>query len=283
MHAMSSTNYLINWDSINIGGSDYSSSTNYQMLDTLGELATGRSSSTNFQISAGYRQGITDPSILQFTVSAQKDSSRVSYTAFDNTNKQVTVFSSSGYAVDDHIIVIENFGATQFIALGQITNIGGNVITVDKWDGDNAAMNASPAGSDDWVYKLEGHSVDMGLLTTATVKVGASFTQVTTNAENGYTVSVKEDGELRYGPFTISDVVDGSVTAGSEEYGIETVGSTASGTGDFLINDTGQSVQTSPTHADKDRMGVIYKASVNSATEGGGYSQIVSFYITANF
>ncbi|MBU0649054.1 hypothetical protein KJ969_03065, partial [Patescibacteria group bacterium] len=254
-----------------------------QMLDTLGELATGRSSSTNFQISAGYRQGIAYPSILQFTISAQKDNSRVSYIAFDNINRQVTLSSSSGYAVHDHIIVIENFGATQFVALGQITNIAGNVVTVDKWDGKNASMNASPAGSDDWVYKLEGHSVDLGLLTTATVKVGTSFTQVTTNAENGCMVSVREDGGLRYGSFTINDVTDGSVSAGSEEYGIETVGSTASGTGDFPINNTGQSVQVSSTHADKDRMGVIYKASVDSATEGGGYGQVVSFYITANF
>ncbi len=55
---MQSSNYSINFDSINSGGV-ISSSTNYGTEDTLGELSTGDSSSTNYSISAGYQQNDT--------------------------------------------------------------------------------------------------------------------------------------------------------------------------------------------------------------------------------
>ncbi len=52
---MESTNYMIQSDSINVGGG-FSSSTNYQTESTVGEIATGNSESTNFEIRAGYQQ-----------------------------------------------------------------------------------------------------------------------------------------------------------------------------------------------------------------------------------
>ncbi len=52
---MSSSNYSIQSDSLNFGGG-YSSSTSYLMEDTLGEIATGISSSTNYADLAGYQQ-----------------------------------------------------------------------------------------------------------------------------------------------------------------------------------------------------------------------------------
>ena len=52
----SSTNYSIHSSSINAGGTDFSTSSSYSLHDTVGEMATGRSSSTNYQIRAGYRQ-----------------------------------------------------------------------------------------------------------------------------------------------------------------------------------------------------------------------------------
>lgn len=283
IYAMSSTNYYINWDSINIGGTDYSSSTNFYMLDTLGQLSSGKSTSTNFTMLAGYRQGITDPSILHFLIYSQNDASKTSYSAFDNTNKQVTVASAASYAIGNYISVIENKGASQMVAIGKITNIAGNVINVDKWDGDNAAMSAVPAGGDDWAYKQNTHEASLGMLTTSIVGTAVSMAEVTTNAENGYTVSARENHDLQYGPFTIGDVTDGTVTAGSEEYGMETTGTYASGTNDFLINSTGQSVQVRDRAGTDDRIAIIYKAAISSSTEGGGYSHTVSYYLTANF
>lgn len=52
---MSSTNYKLESDSVNFGG-NRSSSGSYTVEDTLGEIATGISSSTNYTVWAGYQQ-----------------------------------------------------------------------------------------------------------------------------------------------------------------------------------------------------------------------------------
>jgi hypothetical protein len=53
--AMHSPNYAIQSDSINFAGG-LSTSTSYRMQDTLGEIGTGVSSSTNYVMNAGYQQ-----------------------------------------------------------------------------------------------------------------------------------------------------------------------------------------------------------------------------------
>jgi hypothetical protein len=52
---MTSTSYSIQSDSVNVGGMQ-SDSASYSVEDTLGEIATGDSESTNFKIKAGYQQ-----------------------------------------------------------------------------------------------------------------------------------------------------------------------------------------------------------------------------------
>ena len=52
---MESSTYKIQQDSLNFGGED-SSSTTYQLNDTLGEVATGDSNSDNYYMHAGYWQ-----------------------------------------------------------------------------------------------------------------------------------------------------------------------------------------------------------------------------------
>jgi hypothetical protein len=52
---MGSSNYKIESDSINVGGAD-SSSTIFNLGDSLGELGTGDSNSTNYNMHAGYWQ-----------------------------------------------------------------------------------------------------------------------------------------------------------------------------------------------------------------------------------
>lgn len=55
---MTSTNYKILLDSINVGGSDVQVSTpgGYKMADTIGETGTGVSTSSGYKLKAGYRQ-----------------------------------------------------------------------------------------------------------------------------------------------------------------------------------------------------------------------------------
>ena len=53
--AMSSENYQIEKDSINFGGTDDGASANYNLDDTMGEIASGDSDSASYSFSAGYK------------------------------------------------------------------------------------------------------------------------------------------------------------------------------------------------------------------------------------
>ncbi len=50
-----SSNYRLESDSINFGGGEMSSSASYSLSDTFGEVGTGESSSSNYNLHAGYR------------------------------------------------------------------------------------------------------------------------------------------------------------------------------------------------------------------------------------
>lgn len=52
---MQSSSYKIESDSINIGGTENSISSNYGLSDTVGEVGTGNSTSTSYNLYAGYR------------------------------------------------------------------------------------------------------------------------------------------------------------------------------------------------------------------------------------
>ncbi len=74
-YVMSSDNYRIQQDSVNIGGTEDSTSNSYKLKDTAGEIATGKSSSDSYNLYAGYRQmdevyiSITSPSDVTLTPS----------------------------------------------------------------------------------------------------------------------------------------------------------------------------------------------------------------------
>jgi len=282
--AMTSTHYEIPFDSLNSGGTDFSSSTNYNMNDTLGEQATGYSTSTNYMMHAGYRQ-TDEVQTLSFNIGAQENSTKIAYTAFTNTIPQtVTVASTVGYATGSHIEVVENMGLMQKIAVGKISGIAGNIITVDKWDGDNATMSTSPSGGDDFVYRSEGTAVQLGTLIPLVGSTSEAQSEVSTNASGGYTLQVYSDGYLKSGSNHIHNVSDGSVSGDSEEYGASVVGPQAVGVGtDFAVTTTNTLVQTNAGTATNDRIGMNYKIFISAGTFAGNYTQHVTYLLTANF
>lgn len=284
--AMTSTNFQINWDSVNSGGNDTSTSTNYWAQDTLGEQAIGSSSSTNYQIfSAGYRLADPTNTTLSYTVGTQENATQTVYSSFSNAGNTVSVSSTASFSTGDFIGVVENPGASELIAIGKITSIIGSVITVDAWDGNPSALSASPSGGDDFVYRLNGTAAQLGTLTATAVATSLTHTSVLSDVQNGYTVYVSSDGNLRTGATSITNVSDGAVTLGSEEYGARVFGTKATGTGsDFAFSSTTtRAIQTSATFSNDNRIGLIYKASITGSTTAGSYSQLVTYTLTANF
>ena len=102
-YLMQSDNYKIEKDSINFGGMDDGQSTNYKLSDTMGEIGTGFSESSTYQVNAGYRQmsetylAITSPT----DVTMSPDIGGVSGgTGNGQAVWTVTTDSSGGYSLD---------------------------------------------------------------------------------------------------------------------------------------------------------------------------------------
>ena len=283
--AMNSTNYRIDWDSINSGGTDFSSSTNYKMHDTLGDQGTGYGTSSNFLLHAGYRQytEVYEPS-LSFRLGAQENTTQTTYTAVSTSTNTVTLSSVANFSSGTYIGVVENQGLNQNFIVGLITDITGLVVTVDQWDGMTDLISSTPAGGDDYAYRLNNLDIEFGTIDYVNPKTGIVVTEVRTNAENGYTLSIVANGRFTNGTSDMYDVSDGQVSLNSEEYGGAVYGTHATSTGsDFAINTSSREIQKSTTTAEVDRVGMIYKVAIDLGTPAGSYQQSVAYLLTANF
>ena len=283
--AMSSGNYQIMWDNFNEGGGEGSSSTNFSMSDTLGDQATGYSSSTNFQLSAGYRIFEEEP--LSFVVRGQTTASQVAYSAFDNSSNTVTVSSAAGFSTGDYIAVVEDSGFAQLVAVGRVTGIAGNILSVDDFDGDGSGMSASPAGGNDSVYRLASNAAAFGTVSAGAENVSVALTSVGSSGASGYSVYIQGNQELQNTSAQVmASVADGTVSTGSEEYGAEVTGATAFGAGtDTAVTTTQRVIQTSVAASGTvpDKVGMLYKLSTVAGTNPGTYTQNVYYTLTPNF
>ncbi len=283
---MSGSSYKINWDSINAGGGEDLSGSSYHMYSTVSEVGPGASSGSTYNLDAGYQQWIENLGISMI-VEAQATSPETTYSAFSNSGLNVSIASSAGFSVDDYILVVENEGTGQMVAVGKIESIVGSgpyTVTVDKWSGDQASMSATPSGGDDKIYELNGHAVNMGFFSTGSVKTAVSIVELTIDRSGGYTCTVEEDGDFSNGTDEIDDVSDGSVTASNEEYGIEKTGDDVVGSGsDVAITGTASNIMNAIEDVLESRTAVIYKAAIDANTSGGHYEHTAIYKCTGNF
>lgn len=131
--SMSSTNYQIWQDAISVGGGQDQSSGNYDLSDTLGELAIGHSSSSVDSIKAGFRE--TEYYLGYEVLSLAVDSSSLDLGELDseqetNTSHTITVNTNSYH--------------------GLSVTFSGNTLTCSSCTGVNtiSAIGSSAAASD---------------------------------------------------------------------------------------------------------------------------------------
>jgi hypothetical protein len=110
--AMSSNNYSIQSDSINFGGEN-SASASYAEQDTMGEIATGISSSTDYTVGAGYQQmlgsyislsaaaNVTLPALGGVSSGTSMASSSWNVTTDDSAGYQLSISASASPALTD--------------------------------------------------------------------------------------------------------------------------------------------------------------------------------------
>lgn len=284
--AMSSSNYQINWDSVNTGGDDVAASTNYTLHDTIGGVAIGNSTSELYSLQAGYRVAEASTDALSLSVGAQETATQVTYSDFQALAGTVTVSSAGYLSVGDYVSVVEHEGFSQLIAIGRVASISSNVVTVDSWSGDQAAMSVTPSGSTNFVYRMNGASLAFGTVTAGSEHVATAALLAVSTAANGYSVYIQGDGGLRASSAAISPVLDGAVSVGSEEYGVSVTGTHAFGAGqDVAVTSTQRVIQESSTlsAAIGDRLGMVFKLSTTAATTPGSYTQTVYYTLTANY
>ncbi len=278
---MTSSNYMIRWDSFSTGGSDSSSSASYNLVDSVDQSA-GAGSSASYQIESGYRAGVFDQ-VIAFEPMAQNNIGRM--TASSVATNTVAVDSTAGLSQGDYIVLIQDEGASQVSAMGRISSFDATNITVDAWNFGSGAPTID--GVNDYAYPLNSNSVVLGELDESTVSTAIIGFETTIDDSNGYTVAIIEDGDFRAGGSEIDDVLDGTVTAGAEEYGARssdtTIPTSSFDTADTAISSDFQSVAYVPTGVFQSRYFVTVKAGISGLTESGSYSHVISFIASGNF
>lgn len=286
--AMTSTHYTIPWDSVSSGGNEMGTSTNFLLYDTVGQPASGSSTSTHFSIEAGYRSG-TAPFALALDMAGQRLTPAPRYSTFANGGSNyVAVSSDAGFSLGDYIVVVQDPGYTELTAIGRIVGISSNTLSVDRWDGDAGLMDASPSGDNDLVYLLNANSVPFGTIAAGSERVAVAGGSVFSSASSGHTVYVQANGNLTLvgGGTSIANVADGTVSSNAEEYGAEAIGPHALSSGtDVAVTSTQRAIvsTTVPAILTPDRFILLFKLGVTAGTEPGDYTQTVYFTLTSNF
>lgn len=136
---------------------------------------------------------------------------------------------------------------------------------------------------------IDDTSMDLGVLSTASVKEVDQTYTLNSNNTTGITMQIATDGNFDDGNGNdINYVADGTVTAGSEEYGISvdnvsglTVDATYN-TGDVQIVQAADDLATSAAAINAATLDINYKASISGTTVAGTYDQVVTVTVATN-
>ena len=141
-----------------------------------------------------------------------------------------------------------------------------------------------------FTFAISSTTCALGTLSTSSVSTCTYNITTSTNAEDGYTTTIIEDGNLRDGTPDIDDVSDGTVTAGAEEYGASSNDAdsldivTTSGNAASPITGTAKSIATQASGpVSADAVTVTHHASIVATTMAGSYSHIVTLVSTGTF
>lgn len=202
-----------------------------------------------------------------------------------NHNLGVAVTSVAGGTV--YLQNVISAGTLGNVAMTEVGDSGDVITLVGMSGGSNAgyelrggfqAMEQGVIG-----VSLNESSIALGELSAASVATGTVVASVTTTAPTGYSLTMQDDGNLRSGANDIDDVTDGSVTAGSEEYGFITSGQDAVILSDTAITTSDRTIakRTIPTSGIQTT--IQFRASLDSTqTKQGTYSHAIVFSSTVN-
>lgn len=172
-------------------------------------------------------------------------------------------FSGGNYSTSTNYSLSDTIGESGAASVSSTTYI---------LNGGYQAMNQD----DTLGFAIATTSVDLGTLSKTAVNEAGTAFYVSCNAISGYTVSIGAlSGTM---PPAVSD---GSVTIGSDEYGLSTGGNAAATSGDVAVTN-GLILASTSGAAYNATTTVTFKASY-STTQAGSYSQTITLTASANF
>ncbi len=280
--AMSSTNYQIRWDTVNTGGSDSASSATYLLRDSVSGMADSTAASTSYQVLDGYRSGVIDQ-VISFDLYIQNTAEISEATNFSGNT--ISVSPTTNFVVGDFVALVQNRGANQVVGIGKLVSKTSSTLVVDYLA--NAGVAPVVDGSGDYVLPLTGSGLNFSTVDGLSVVTGVIGFEVTVDNESGYVIQLVEDGNLRSGSNDISDVSDGAVSVGVEEFGARSSDNTLTNsdfdTKDAAITSTAQDIVTKSQYVIGDRTFVTFKLSVQTATASSVYTNTLTFIASGNF
>ncbi len=155
---------------------------------------------------------------------------------------------------------------------------------------ENTDTKFSPAGisstssTAQFTSSISSNACALGVLNVSQVGSCSIIITTTTNSSSGYVTTISEDGNLRtLNGSIISDVTDGIVTAGVEEYGIGLTGEDIFFYNDQAITATPLTIAKSSVPVTNSKITVTSKIGIKSSTLVGEYSHIITLISSSNF
>ena len=148
---------------------------------------------------------------------------------------------------------------------------------------DNEANGATVDWNENLSFTISDNVMDLGVINLLNVGSDNHNLTVTTNATNGYTCSVVENDELRSGAEFINDVIDGTVEAGTEEYGISCAGADCQLASDTALSAVPLTVASNAGRVSGSATIMTYEAAADSTTVGTTFSHIVTYTCSGDF
>jgi len=282
---MSSTNYQIHWDEISSGGGD-SSSTSYNLRDSVSDSSSNEASSSSYSISQGFRAGIYDP-VVDYVPYVQDRSTQVAAMGYKSVvlGGEITVTTTLGFSVGDYILVVQDEGENQVTTMVQISDIYGVILGFPT---PSAGPVPTIDGINDYVYRMGTSTpINFGTLLSTSVVTHTIGWTVTADVEDGYSVYVFSDGDLRSDSDSIPGVSDGSVSTGSSEYGGRSSDSSlltsTFDTQDTAFSSTPLLVASNSAHPFVIPGFVTLKVGISSSQTGGNYGQVLTVIFVGEY
>lgn len=309
---MQSENYKIKYETIS-GGEGPERSANYQLSQSVGEIGEDQERSTNYIIGGGQAFGIMSnlppaPTLvndgsppyynkLRFTINSGNNPSDTLFAiAITDDDWATTQYIQNDNSVGDTLgsedwQTYQNWGGSAGELVTGLEPETTYKIKVRARQGDFTMTGWGPESAEaatsllSLSFSISTNALDFQTLSPAAISTVNYNVTTSTNGERGYLTTIVEDGNFRIeGGYEISDVTDGEVNAGHEEYGIRTSGAQGQmNDQDYAVTLTVQNIAAYSGPIENSQTTINHKVSIDPVTPPGQYYHIITLICTSTF